>query len=118
MLFKNGNVVDINKEFKTLHIEEPVSTDMRKILRTNIMGYELGHIQQFTNNNAHESLDSKTKKVFEGNAKLGMADLIAQCRMLCLDCGWDFDDIQLMGLDHLKERHDDFKKIGWGEENK
>lgn len=51
----------------------------------------------------------------EHEAKLGMADLITQCRMLCLDCNWDFDELQILGLEHLKERHEDFKKDGFSE---
>lgn len=115
MIFKNGECIDLKKEFISLHRVEPKSTDHKKIMRTNIMGYELGDIQRFTNKNAQKNLDLKSKKILEANAKLGMADLLAQCYMICLDMNWDFEEIQLLGLDHLKERHVEIERDGWGE---
>ncbi len=116
MLFKDGKPIDLRKEFIGLHRIEPDSTDSKKIMRTNIMGYELGDIQRFTNKNAQKNLDTKSKKILEANAKLGMADLLAQCYMLCLDMNWNFEEIQLLGLDHLRERQVEIQRDGWGEE--
>ena len=107
--------VGITKELRILRAREPGDSPGKRILRTNIMGYELGNIQEYTTKNSQKHLDPMIKKGLEENAKLGMADLITQCRMLCLDAGWDFDKIQKLGLDHLKERHEDFKKDGFGE---
>lgn len=113
---KNGKeVVQISKELRRLRNQEPQSSDTKNIIRTNIMGYELGAIQEFTTKNAQNGLDPVIKKGYEANAKLGMADLIIQCRMLCLDNYWEFDEIQKLGLQHLKERHEDFKKEGFAE---
>jgi len=109
-------VVEITKELFALRKLEPGSSPMRSILRTNIMGYELGAIQEFTSKNSQERLPEHIKQGLKDEAMLGMADLITQCRMLCLDIpGWNFDEIQKLGLDHLKERHEDFKKDGFGE---
>ena len=115
MIFKNGTCTDLKKEFVALHREEPTVNNKRLVMRGSIMGYELGDIQKFVVKNSQENLDEKIKKALGANAKLGMADLLAQCYMLCLDLGWDFEDIQLLGLEHLKERHVEIKRDGWGE---
>ena len=115
MMFKDGAIIDVKKEFKALHVSEPAVTNSRKVMRTSIMGYELGDIQKFAVKNSQEHLDIKIKKALEANAKLGMADLIAQCHMFCLDFGWDFEAIQLLGLEHLRERHVEIERDGWGE---
>ncbi|MCK4527997.1 hypothetical protein KAW18_11565 [candidate division WOR-3 bacterium] len=113
---KNGKeVVQISKELRRLRNQEPQSSDTKNIIRTNIMGYELGAIQQFTTKNSQSNLPEPIKRGLEAEAKLGMADLIIQCRMLCLDMYWNFDEIQKIGLQHLKERHEDFKKEGFAE---
>lgn len=115
MIFKNGTCVDLKKEFIALHRDEPAATNQRIVMRSSIMGYELGDIQKFAVKNSQEKLDIKIKKALGANAKLGMADLLAQCYMFCLDNGWDFEEIQLLGLEHLKERHVEIKRDGWGE---
>ena len=113
---KNGQIeIEITKELRRLHAQEPRKSNQRFILRTNIMGYELGDLQKYTTKNAQENLPEQIKKGLEANAKLAMADLIIQCRMLCMDQYWNFDEIQKLGLNHLKERHLDFEKDGYGE---
>ncbi len=116
MIFKNGICIDLNKEHMRLHQQEPKGTKHRLILRSSIMGYELGDIQKFAVKNSQENMDADIKRALGANARLGMADLITQCHMFCLDMGWDFEDIQIMGLEHLKERHVEIKRDGWGEE--
>lgn len=107
--------VEITKELEKLRRAEPPNSTHKMILRTNIMGYELGAIQEFTSKNSQEQLPDYIKQGLKDEAMLGMADLITQCRMLCLDVDdWNFDEIQKLGLDHLKERHKDFKKEGFG----
>jgi len=115
MIFKNGKCIDIKKELRELHREEPQVTNHRLIMRGCIMGYELADIQKFVVKNSQENMDEKLKKALGANAKLGMADLLTQCYMLCIDLGWDFEDVQVLGLEHLKERHVEIKRDGWGE---
>ena len=115
-LHRGKEVVEISKELRRLHNQEPPHTNTTKIIRTNIMGYELGAIQQFTTKNNQKSLDPIIKKGLEEEAKLGMADLIITCRMLCIDNFWSFDEIQKLGLEHLKERHKEFKSDGFAQQ--
>ena len=106
--------VEITKDLSKLRRSEPPNSPQKMILRSNIMGYELGAIQQFTTKNSQENLPDHIKQGLKDEARLGMADLLIQCRMLCLDIsGWNFDEIQKLGLDHRKERHEDFKKEGF-----
>lgn len=46
-------------------------------------------------------------------AKLGVADAMVQIEMLCLDLGWNPDEIKKMGLQHTWERFKDFEAKGW-----
>lgn len=46
-------------------------------------------------------------------AKLGVADTMVQLEMLCLDLGWQPDEIKRMGLQHTWERFRDFEAKGW-----
>ena len=117
MIFlKNGTeVVEITKELRRLYNKEPAKSRQREILRSAIMGYELADIQKFTVKNAQANLPVNIKSGLEANAKLGMADLITQCRMLCFDFYWNFDEIQNMGLKHLKERHVELKRDGFAD---
>jgi len=46
-------------------------------------------------------------------AKLGVADAMVQIEMLCLDLGWNPDEIKRMGLQHTWERFRDFEAKGW-----
>jgi hypothetical protein len=114
MFFLKKDMVEISKELRVLRNQEPTSTPQKDIMRAAIMGYELGAIQQYTIRNAAKDYPEILKKGYEANAKLGMADLIIQCRMFCLDHYWNFDEIQKLGMTHLKERHEDFKREGWG----
>jgi len=117
-LNRGKDEVEITKELMKLRRAEPSVTPAKLILRTNIMGYELGAIQEFSTKNSQEHLPEYIKQGLKDEAMLGMADLIIQCRMLCLDIPmWNFDVIQKMGLDHLIERHEDFKKDGFGDTN-
>lgn len=117
MFFLNNGkeVVEISKELRRLRNQERPSSATKNIIRTNIMGYELGAIQQFATRNSQKNLDPRIIKEHELNAQMGMADLITQCRMLCLDMYWNFDEIQKLGLDHLKDRHEELKKDGFSE---
>ena len=113
-LNRGKEVVEITKELRRLLNKEP-QMENRCIMRAAIMGYELGPIQQFAVYNGRLKMSEGRLRGYEENAKLGMADLITQCRMMCLENGWNFDEIQKMGLDHLKERQKEFEMDGWAE---
>lgn len=117
MIFPNRgkDSIEITKELRALRRVEPSNSPQRTILRSAIMGYELGDIQKFAVKYAQQNLDSNIKKGLEENAKLGMADLVIQLRMFCEDMGWEFDSIQALGLEHLKERHEELKVDGWAD---
>lgn len=94
---------------------EPDNSTQRHILRCAIMGYELGAIQQAIVRDSSDLPDHMKNGHIE-NGKLGMADLITQCKMLCLDMGWDYRAIERLGVEHLRERQKDFMNDeGWCE---
>lgn len=104
---------DIN-ELLEIRKLEPENTLTRQVLRVGIMGYELGSLQQSIIKNSQENVNDYIKKGYLENGKLGMADLITQCKMLCIDLSWNYREIELLGIEHLKEREKDFKKDGYG----
>lgn len=57
----------------------------------------------------------KDKDTILGEGKLAMADLLTQLYLLCISLKWDFQELRVMGLSHLRERHKDFKRDGWNE---
>lgn len=114
-LFDKYCTDDLHEKLLELRKHEPKDSKQRHILRGCIMGYELGAVQQAIKQDAQENLDPNIKKGYIENGKLGMADLITQLKMLCLDMGWDYKEIERLGVEHLVERHEDFKKEGWAE---
>lgn len=107
---------DIIKRLMDIKDKEPYTDDARTlIMRGCICGYELGAIQQAIMRNSAEHLDPVVKAGHMANAKLGMADLIVQLRMICITLNWSFKDIQDMGINHLKERHAELDKDGWSD---
>jgi len=114
-IFNKYNSDDLFEKLKELRKYEPPPSNQKNILRCCIMGYELGDIQRAIKTNSMENIDFVIKQGHIENGKLGMADLITQLKMLCLDIGWNYKEIEKMGVDHLIERHEDFKKEGWSE---
>lgn len=49
---------------------------------------------------------------YRGEAKLGMADLLAQCIVLCEREGWDFDEILELGIEHCIEKITRYGELG------
>lgn len=116
---KGKRCIEITKELTKCHNHEPKGPGHRNmvmVLRGTIMGYELGEIQKFAVRNSQGSIPKELMVGHANHAKLGMADLLTQCRMFCFDNGWNFDDIQEMGMNHLIERQKEFQKDGWGEQ--
>lgn len=59
--------------------------------------------------------DKKARIAYLANGKLALADILTQLYLLCQSVGWDFNELRKLGVEHLKERHEDFKKQGWNE---
>lgn len=45
--------------------------------------------------------------------QLAIGDSITQLKMLCIDMGFDPEEIERLGNEHTKERFEDFKNRGW-----
>jgi len=117
MIFINNGrkVVEITKQLKKIRSQEPKNDKFTPIIRALIVGYEIGDIQRYVKIRAQENLSDGIKKGYEQNAKLGLADAVIQLRLLCMDLGWNFDDLQYLGLKHLKERFVELKRDGFAE---
>lgn len=112
LLNKDGEFTEITKELRKIRVYEPDSS-FKSVVRTAIVQYEFAAVSEYIVKKMQIKLPIGIKKGLEEEAKLGMADTITQCRMICLDQGWVFDKLQLLGLEHLKERSKDFKKEGY-----
>lgn len=78
--------------------------------RLNIMTYELGK----TVHSVYYALRfPDNKNVHLKEAKLELGDLITQIHMLCQELGFEFDDVRSLGLEHIKERYEEFEINGW-----
>jgi len=125
MLRKTGQFGDheylwrnFDKEAYNLYRVEPHSsedTHRRHLLRASILSYEMGDLNRYLVKLGQVNLPTDIINGMRSDAKLAMADMIMQLRMVCFDLGWCFDEIQWLGIQHLRERHEDFKKDGWAE---
>ena len=117
MIFpNNGNrTVEITKSLKKIRRLEPPKDQQQLVTRAAIMGYELGDLQQFAVYNARSNMDPHVLWSYQENAKLALADLLIQARMVCMDMSWDFDTIQELGLQHLQERMSEIQQDGFAE---
>ena len=107
---------DIVNTLKKLKENEPhAEVEKTLILRGCICGYELGDIQRAILMNSRKGLLPTVRNGYLENGKLGMADLITQLRMICIEMNWSFKDIQALGIEHLKERHTELEKDGWSD---
>ncbi len=55
----------------------------------------------------------KDKNTILAEGKLAMADLLTQLHMLCISMDWDIENLREIGVQHLAERQQDFKRDGW-----
>jgi len=78
-----------------------------KFFRLSIILYELGDLAK--NLVYAERFDDFPK----GDGKTAMADLITMLHALCIEMGWDFEEIRRLGLERLKERYAEFAERGW-----
>lgn len=45
--------------------------------------------------------------------KLALGDVMVQAALMCLDVGFDPYEILRLGIQHVRERFEDFKRRGW-----
>lgn len=121
---------NIDKDLRELKRKEPNSDNL--FFRLAIIGYEWGDLQRsivyaerFNDSNTIFKVEEGKKVVFKGGfkdnptilaeGKLAMADLLTQLFLLCESLGWKWHELRQLGTDHLRERHEDFKRDGWAE---
>jgi len=110
----SGNIVsDIDKGLIELKGNEPTSDN--QFFRMSIIGYELGDLHRAIVYATRFKDDKKMRTAHLANGKLAMADLLTQLYLLCSTLEWDFNTLRKLGLDHLRERHGDFRRDGWSE---
>lgn len=111
MIFpENGKeYVEITKEIKKLHRQPFEKKKCNDLKRGCILSYELSELIQFIvyDHVSQEDGKERDESIFKGKeslAKMGLGDLLIQLRFLCIDNGWDIDNIQRDALNHRKER--------------
>lgn len=100
--------------FQQLYLKEP--TRDATTIRGNILSYAVGSINRYIVRKLSKDMPKEILKGHEDMAKLRMSTLLAQCHMLCIELGWNYNQIELLGYEHLKERQEDLIREGWGEE--
>lgn len=109
----------INEALCALKSREPTSDN--EFFRMNIIMYELGDLaraivyaERFRNSNEVMFRNGfKDKNTILAEGKLAMADLLTQLHILCISMGWDIENLREIGVQHLAERQQDFKRDGW-----
>ncbi len=108
----NGNERYYEKELFELRMKEKKNTIEGRL---NIVTYELGKAVH----SIYYSLRfPNDKNVHLKEAKLELGDLITQINMLCQELGFEFDDVRSLGLEHIKERYEDFEINKWSKTKK
>ena len=113
----NRNVPEDISETDRLLIElkknEPTSDN--QFFRLAILAYEMGDLNRSIVYAERFKNDEKVRIAHLANGKLAMADVLTQLHLLCQSVGWDFHELRKLGIQHLKERQEDFKEQGWSE---
>ena len=111
MIFPNRGkeCIEISKIMKKLSKQPFEKMNCNNLKKGCIVSYELGELINFIVFDvvSHENGKKPYKTIYESRKKLammGIADLIIQLRFLCIEYGWEFDNIQKMGLEHRVER--------------
>jgi hypothetical protein len=105
------DVNDVDKLLIQLKKNEPTSDN--EFFRLAIIAYEMGDLNRSIVYAERFRNDEKARIAHLANGKLAMADVLAQLYLLCISLGWNFYDIRRLGVEHLKERQEDFKRQGW-----
>ena len=106
-------VSDVDKLLIELKKNEPTSDN--QFFRLAIIAYEMGDLNRSIVYAERFKNDEKARIAYLANGKLALADALTQLHLLCQSVGWNFNDIRKLGVEHLKERQEDFKKQGWRE---
>lgn len=117
MIFpENGKeCIEITKEIVKLYKQPFEKTKCNNLKKGCILSYELGELINFIvyNHVSQENgkvRDEQIYKAKERLAKMGLGDLLIQLRFLCIDNGWDIDNIQRDALNHRKERQKEIEE--------
>jgi len=102
---------DIEKKLKELKKDEPSSDNIFR--RLAIIGYEYGFVQRHLTYAEIFKEDKKERRIQLASARLELADLITQINMLCITMEWDLEELRKLGVQHLEERHEDFRRNKW-----
>jgi len=108
---RKGDKADgIIKKFVTDNLVEAPTTE---ILRLSIMEYTFGYLvkdlvykNRFRNN-------PKDYGVYKAHSKLAFANALIQWKLMCEQLGFDWDEMLVLGQEHLEERYKDFMEDGW-----
>jgi len=117
-IHKNKKVDD---DLTVLKAREPSSHN--PFFRLAIIGYEiqktfgsLEHAIVYGERFKDGIVDTeKEQSAYLRNAQLELGDCFTQLQLLSMTYGWDIDETRELGLKHLAERHEDFKRKGWTE---
>lgn len=102
---------DIGELLIELKRNEPTSDN--QFFRLAILAYEIGDLNRSIVYAERFRDDEKTRIAHLAHGKLAMADALTQLYLLCISLGWDFDKLRELGVQHLKERQQDFKIQEW-----
>lgn len=103
----------IDKLLAELKRNEPSSDN--QFFRMSIIAYEMGDLHRSIVYAARFKNDDKARLAHLANGKLALADALTQLYLLCLSLEWDFNGLRELGVLHLQERQEDFKRDGWSE---
>lgn len=110
---KSKKLEDIDRLLSELKKNEPGSDD--QFFRLSIIAYEIGDLHRSIVYANRFKDDKKIKIAHLAHGKLALADVLTQLYLLCLSLEWDFNQLRELGVLHLQERHEDFKRDGWSE---
>lgn len=104
---------DIDKLLVELKRNEPSSDN--QLFRLSIIAYEIGDLHRAIAYASRFKDDEKARLAYLANGKLAIADALTQLYLLCISLEWDFNKLRELGVLHLQERQEDFKRDGWCE---
>ena len=108
-----NEVSDVDKLLIQLKKNEPTSDN--QFFRLAILAYEMGDLHKSIVYAKRFKNDEKARIAYLANGKLAMADILTQLYLLCTSLEWDFNALRRLGVQHLKERQEDFIIQGWNE---
>lgn len=105
------DTIETDKLLNKLKNDEPTSDNI--FFRLSIISSEIGDIHKAIVYAERFRDDEKISASHLANGKLAMADALTQLYLLCISLDWDFHKLRRLGVQHLEERHEDFKWKGW-----